>query len=382
MKSTLLAGIVCAVAGFTNIATAQTNMTVHMKDGSKTLFNVDEIEEITFDEPKALTPAIYTSGIYTAKGKQTACYWKNSLLQTLELPDDANNSFARGIQVVDGKVYISGMINKNGTPCYWIDGKRTDLTVPEGTTYTDAYSMTVANGSTYIGGYTYAMSGDKAFKYLACYWKDGVINYVTLPTNFTFNSDIRNIEVVNGKVYAAGNVDTKPYLWTDGQPTALALPEGVTKGNAFNITVFGSDIYVSGQYKGTDKVDYACYWKNGELVTLEAAPDMAIGGANDIAVNGTDVYAVGYSTTKDMTAQYDACIWKNGKYESLSSDANAAISNAKSVTVYDGKVYVAGTYNANGIDTACYWVEGQRFDIALPEGAAKAECYGIAVVGE
>ncbi|MCL2219880.1 MAG: hypothetical protein FWC04_05410 [Chitinispirillia bacterium] len=112
----------------------------YWKDGVKTvLFDKDPLK--TGENPLEIAVSgntVYTTGHYLAGDKQRACYWEGAARKDLDVPQNAGNSGAGPITIVENAVYIAGYYeqgegaHKKQIPCYWINGKRTDIPAPAG----------------------------------------------------------------------------------------------------------------------------------------------------------------------------------------------------------------------------------------------------------
>jgi hypothetical protein len=152
----------------------------------------------------------------------------------------------------------------------------------------------------------------------------------------------------------------------------------------------GSGVYVAGSYLDSSGADNACYWKNGTRTNL-AVPGY-YSYAYSIAVSGNDVYVAGYYWDSSYTTE-TACYWKNGTKIDLPVPAapggSHVHSEAKSIAVSGSDVYVAGEYSVNllppatgtGTDTAYYWINGTRTELAVPGGITRSYARSIAVSG-
>jgi hypothetical protein len=149
-------------------------------------------------------------------------------------------------------------------------------------------------------------------------------------------------------VYVAGDENSVPTYWKNGQGIALKIAAG-QNGSATDIAVDGNDVYVAG-WEG-DFLDMrnnrAKYWKNGQEVFLTGATGA---GANAIAVSGTDVYVAGYVLE---ASGWVAVYWKNGVSVTLTAGSGNA--EATDIAVVGGDVYVSG-YDG---DVARVWRNGQ-----------------------
>jgi len=127
-------------------------------------------------------------------------------------------------------------------------------------------SLAIYQNDVYITGYT-----TKGEKRLACYWKNGVRNDLT----------------VNGK---------KEY------------------STCRSIFIDQGDIYICGAYLIESSM-VACYWKNGNNIDLtDPINERAL--STSIFVLDNNVYIAGFSNMKDGS-DTKAWYWKNGKREFL-----------------------------------------------------------------
>jgi hypothetical protein len=227
---------------------------------------------------------------------------------------------------VENDVYVAGSTNDGiiSKACYWKNGTRTDL---PSASYAVAFAIVVAGNDIYVAGAYVSGSATKA-----CYWKNG----------------------------------TKTDLH----------PSGALSSDAGAIAVAGSDVYVAVNYKVEDSDDdnedkwKACYWKNGTKtdITVEGKAQ-----ANDITVAGSDVYVTGCY----FNSGPKACYWKNSTKTDLGSSSDFA--EAYAIAVVDPEVYTAGRYIGDGDESgACYWKGTTKTDLSDAESIA----LGIAVVGD
>jgi hypothetical protein len=128
------------------------------------------------------------------------------------------------------------------------------------------------------------------------------------------------------------------------------------------------DVYVAGFVHAANGNDVACYWKNGNLVTLSSPSTQS--DASAIFIYGNDVYAAGDVAT--LNGNMIAAYWKNGVITKLGDSTSG--SGAIDIAVNSSGVYVAGT-GANG---AVYWKNGTM--VSLP-GNAPTQASGIALSG-
>jgi hypothetical protein len=148
------------------------------------------------------------------------------------------------------------------------------------------------------------------------------------------------------------------------------------------ITDDKENIYMAGIY-WEGNLRKACYWVNG----LQKKLDTPIGAGSDsmaraIAVKNGKVYTAGIFSVRNPPLTYNACFWVNRERKDLAVPEGVAYSVARDIAVSETKVYVAGYYYSDDNYTrrsdstvACYWINGERID--MPE--IGSEAYAIAV---
>jgi hypothetical protein len=169
------------------------------------------------------------------------------------------------------------------------------------------------------------------------------------------------IPVPDSTVYIAGNTGAYPVLWKNGVADTLSP----TFGDANQIVLSGTDVYVAGYYQntinphtnsvnsGTDIGQYV-YWVNGKSNNIDTL--QLIGYPPTVAVSGTDVYfSNGYG-------------WKNGTLISFPATGSSAKNFffGKVISSFaDGTdIYFAGT---DTLQNVVYWKNGV-LTIAAPYG--------------
>ena len=128
------------------------------------------------------------------------------------------------------------------------------------------------------------------------------------------------------------------------------------------------DVYIAGFVRTANGKDVACYWKNGELVTLTNQPTPT--DATAITINGNDVYVAGdiIALNGNLVAAY----WKNGTITKLGDSTSSTGANA--IAVNRNGVFVAG----RGATGAVYWKNGSMVSLT---GSDQSETSGIALSG-
>ncbi|HLY70003.1 MAG TPA: hypothetical protein VKR53_09750, partial [Puia sp.] len=242
----------------------------------------------------------------------------------------------------------------------------------------------VDGNDVYIGGAVRINDTDRV---IATYWKNGVP--VTLPSS-TSNTYITGLHVSGSDVYAAGSGglgggegwewnDSALYalFWKNGQSfkldsvitpiTSVGFASGCYANGLF---VSGTDVYVAGNSNTG-----ACYWKNGVITDLTAAPDTNA-GASAVYVQGSDVYACGAT---NINGTWAATVWKNGSPVMLPADAGSR-SYTNSMWVSGTDVYICGMeILADGSQKATYWKNGVLTILAGP--GTNSQGSAIAVKG-
>jgi hypothetical protein len=184
------------------------------------------------------TPDIYVAG---SEGGQ-AKYWKNGV--GVILPG-GNQAF--GITVVGSDVYVCGLGTNpvTGIPnaVYWVNGVPTYL--PYGTQTTFATGIAVSGGDVYVTGRV------SAFLNIGVYWKNGV----AIPLGA---GEANGIAISNGDIYIANSDSDNPSYWKNGILVPLPHPSNTS---VVAIAASGSNVYVTGSYGSAPQK--AILWRNG-----------------------------------------------------------------------------------------------------------------------
>jgi hypothetical protein len=130
-----------------------------------------------------------------------------------------------------------------------------------------------------------------------------------------------------------------------------------------------TSVYVAGDCRGQ-----ACYWKGTERTDLPS-PGSGWSISYGIDVSGGVVYTAGFYNDGII----NACYWEGTTRRDLPGDG-ANSSFAYSIKASGGIAYVAGYYSDGETNIPCYWKDGIRADLPLPEGSLFGEARGIAVV--
>jgi hypothetical protein len=202
------------------------------------------------------TPIFCIVGTYIDGIDEKPCYWVNGTKReygnatyekvygkgpntatedgvTYQLSRDAYSAFGQsvklsgstsGIAVENNKVYVSG--DNDNKPCYWVDGVIKYLPVPSNTKG-NTIGIFVQNGNIAVMGYYYSVYNKNTY----CYWINGVIK--ELPSE---SSDVTGIVLLNGKVYVTGmykpSMIERGCYWIDGVKQELVGASRRTSGIA------------------------------------------------------------------------------------------------------------------------------------------------------
>lgn len=237
----------------------------------------------------------------------------------------------------------------------------------------NSFGLSIANSAyqsgtnIYVSGKAYGASGD----WLACYWKDGALNFLSTNLNGSRPSWAADIAVSGTDIYAAGYYEGMTYspacVWWNGVQTALSNTDGYAYGAALD----GSDRYAVGYvYYGAS---HPVCWKNeiAEIlpVTSTEGTGMKVCIANDI------VYICG----SDYTDPHSACYWTNG-VQIVLTNATTNMFESYDIAVKDDKAVIAGQfYNDIIVGQACCWVNGCFTALTNPGGISNYS-YACAVV--
>ena len=145
---------------------------------------------------------IYIVGGSSESSKQQAIICKNGTLTFLPfLTPVASYSTATALTIANNNVYVSGYENSGtieSTAVYWKNGAPVEIAKPAW-----AYDVTVVNNDVYVAGEKLLLAGNSPFGSYATFWKNGAENYVYRD----YYSDLRNIVVDQGDIYAIGKVE-------------------------------------------------------------------------------------------------------------------------------------------------------------------------------
>jgi len=284
---------------------------------------------------------VYAAGTYMDGDNNRACYWKDGIFFDLH-PDEASESYATGIVIVNDISYIAGYYFDSSdivNACYWRNGVRVDLPKTNTNASTWANSIAVDGSTVYIFG----SDGDNS-----CYWKvDGnavqqtiiTITNAIKETNaagdnlqpfgcFAVNSGIVYIPVsywwtVDG---TWNDQQRKNYLYINGTFTDFD-----SSYNVFDITVLNGTVYMAGCVQIDD--DYKpCYWSVG--ASSPTTLDTNNGEVYSIVVQDGALWFYGYD--ENVTYYY----WDASGNRTLLTVSGDEYYDCNVVAYSDGDVYI------------------------------------------
>lgn len=316
------------------------------------------------NSPPISTPTaavdVYVSGNITyANGQIGAAYWKNGAI--VKIADSSALSWASGIAVNNGDVYLIGEDAALTRAVYWKNGGPSTVLELKGLQYPTVQSIAFQGNDMFIAGF----ADNSNLINEAIYWKNGVATLLT-------NGKTANALAVNGSdVYITGlNSSTGDVVYwkNGGSPILYNATTAITQLEA--IAISGTDIYLGG-----DTGNQGAFWKNGQATSVTSN-----GHVLGIAVYGSDVYTTG-SINRIVNNAIDggyAMYWKNNAPHQLSVYTSKAVA----ISLNGPDVYTAGlVYNNNAQQSldGIYWKN--NVPTTLDKGGDKiAEITGIVVV--
>ncbi|MDR1869295.1 MAG: Ig-like domain-containing protein [Treponema sp.] len=242
----------------------------------------------------------------------------------------------------------------------------------------------------------YQEPSDSSYDYRACYWLDGELFPLEVPTAGAKSSAARVIIYdANGDQYIAGSYSTgsNTFLcyWKNGTRTDL-INGSNPNANILSIAADGSDIYITGSFGAEYNATLSFYlWKiaggtgAGELTTLSPSSGNLYTQryTGRFAVHNGNVY-IPFQTT---TGCY---YWNENGVATAISLLRGYDDNIRDAKVVNGNVYFAGSYGydyeSNGSYGVFYWrmgdsaltifADGWRINSIVDENGVPA-FYGI-----
>ncbi len=211
--------------------------------------------------------SVYVTGTCRNGGVQTACYWKDNVLNLMP----AYTSLGT-IKIVGSDMYVSAFTD-DGSQVF-LKNWEPVLTVP----YMSDRSIgcwTVYDGHIYMGGSKY-LGDDSYSKIHAAYWVDGMSDEHILTEEPGPLNKVYCIDVKDGVVYAGGCIAGSSYVWVDDVPELIyyAYYLNGNQSRVEHIVQSGDDIYyIAVSYQdpwGGEMTSRPLVYKNGIQVPVYA----------------------------------------------------------------------------------------------------------------
>ena len=310
------------------------------------------------DDPEVEKSRSVCVGGYEILGELLqAKIWKDNL-SVISIGDQA---VVNSITYAGGAVYLAGYMNAAPKPTgeiytravYWKDSTPVFLTDGQSGAY--ANDIAVVNGEVYVCGIEYNASKVAVAKY----WKNGVPVSLSGGIN---SAEARGIAVDKNIVYVCGierirNKNIVKY-WKNGNSISLSS----NSGNASDIEISGSDVYVSGyDFAPGSYIPTAKYWKNSAEILL--SDGLIEAAAYGICISNNNVFVVGYNDSR-------AAIWRNGQLNYLASSGVAT-----DVCISGNDEYISGMQHLDDQNVAFYWKNGEG--VKLSDKFSFASCITV-----
>jgi len=177
--------------------------------------------------------------------------------------------------------------------------------------------------------------------------------------SFVFIENLASQTVPDAHVYLVGNDAEGAFFIKDGMRTLLPGNNAFANG----VVIDSGSIFIVGNIKN-NSINYACYWKDGELQSL-GIPNTE---SEAITVSEGRVYILGYNTGKHNDGE--RWYWTNGmKYDIPLFRVSSQISIG-SIIFSNNELYIAGKhggyvgpYGARFDTEGCYWMNGRIYNI-------------------
>lgn len=309
-----------------------------------------------------------------------AYYWKDNVPTKLAKPTGANRVFALAMQVVGSDTYITGTSSDRVYDGFWKNGVWQSLPGFKYNYGEGNFSATNAlftESDIYLVGRKYENDTNSS-PFEGGYYHNGLWHKLESRT-VSDKTMPMSIAIDKGDVYIVGicfdpsiTNSNRACYWKNDTLVLLGEITGQKESDATNISIYGSDIRISGTIKKSDNSYIAGWWKNGtwsrNIKTSTVRPV-----TSNIIKTADSIYC-GY-TVMDMTAMeagysfYDV---------STSSYVNKVLANLAtsypflaSLAIDGSDIYVSGAY----VDFSSqqylggYWKNTEWNAIALPDNS-------------
>lgn len=308
---------------------------------------------------------VYVAGQYVDSGLTShACYWIGASQTVLDASSSA--TAANAIFVDAGIVYVAGSAAAAGGAdhaCYWAGGARVDLEPGQASCAT---RIDKAGTTVRVLGWADTGSGSRVLRL----WTTDDGGTTIQAADSALTETEQSFFMSGSDLYVAGTeigtADHAAYYRKNGGSRVVCPGKGPRVSGVWSD---GTDVYLYGD------IDYdASCWKNGASIGLSEGSAVSA-----VATSGADLYLAGYSidVTGPHSSVTNVIYWKNGKAWRLPGED--AISKAIQV-IGGADVYNAGWSMYQHSQTACYWVNGTKIDLAGPPGYGTSTASAMLVV--
>ncbi|GAB4365197.1 MAG: hypothetical protein Kow009_01910 [Spirochaetales bacterium] len=227
----------------------------------------------------------------------------------------------------------------------------------------------------------------------ACSW---ILNDSSSPTILDLpdpagitSAGLGGLWVENGDVFIGGvsdsGIDRKPYLWKNGTPTLLSLPDGVSEGRVYGMYYSAGTLYLSGFYTDTSAI-IPCYWTFDPTEGTSTIHDLSGYKQNtyNLAIAPfayeTTVYIGGGLGIPDADG-WTPTYWKNGSPVPVPLPSGYTGGLVMDLTVRDGIVYLTGFYgDPEGVGSQAFiWNGATKLTVNSPDGVQGTQIFAITV---
>lgn len=293
---------------------------------------------------------VYVGGMYHNGQNQQACYWKNGVLNPVELEN--NNSFAYDISVDGQDVYLVGqMLNK---PCIWKNGKRQDLNDSGWLGY--ATKTIVEKNLIYTIG---RIKPNQQTYYTPVLWiidQNLQIQEILLENSAILNQSANSLGFIGTDLYITGMYQQNPCYWKWSNGVLEKQFIATHFGSATGVEEYNGNTYFFGSYDVNSNNNYEWgYWLNGqfELLNLSSQlPDYTL-FKSTFSPNGK-IYSVGHSFFPNNAATY-ANFWDD--IGSVGQPLAAEESETSDIELNGNDIYISGTW----FNISCVWKNGVMY---------------------
>ncbi len=260
--------------------------------------------------------------VYVSGTSYEMFYWENGIKKL-------SDYFICSLHIDNNGVYLltADTSNINGNISYFINDNKFDTGIVGEPT-----SIYVYDDNVYITG----KDNNNWF-----YWsEDG--GYNSLETIW----DVSSIKVYNDKVYLLGDCGDYPCYWVDGTIHELEALSAVS------MKIIQGKVYIAGSMYDPHRQLNACYWIDGQKQIIEP------GEGYDITVDGSDIYVSG------INVDGNGCYWKNGERKDFNK-----IREITGITYSNETLYLTGynvRYSTNIVDathhtyySSYYWIDSE-----------------------